>query len=272
MDLTQAAAASAARYGFPLCIQLSVPLALDDKRFAQILELLADEGFYGVELNITDFRVWTPERLRPLLERYSLKMTMLASGAYAREHYLSLGSRNEQLRRESVNEFCQTMLPFAGEMNCGIICGFIKGSDDACVSQLQRSVEDISSYADSSVVPLYLEATNHYDSPLLCTLDEAAALAGPRWNILPDTYHMNIEECSMSAPLAKYSGRYENLHISDNNRYFPGFGAIDFFPLLQMLKATGYRGTISIEGRTHGLLSEDIQKSCRYLAAVAARL
>lgn len=272
MDLMRTAAASAAQYGFPLCIQLSVPQDPDDKRFVQLLELLAGAGFYGVELNITDFRIWTPERLQPLLDRYSLKMTMLASGAYAKEHGLSLGSRNEQLRRESVRALCQMMIPFAGEMNCGIICGFIKGTDNACVSQLQRSIEDISGHAGSSGVPLYLEATNHYDSPLLCTLDEAAALAGSQWHILPDTYHMNIEERSMTAPLAKYAGRYENLHISDNNRYFPGFGAIDFFPLLQLLKATDYRGTISIEGRTRGPLSEDIQRSCRYLAAVAARL
>ncbi|EEG56572.1 hypothetical protein CLOSTASPAR_01352 [[Clostridium] asparagiforme DSM 15981] len=90
--------------------------------------------------------------------------------------------------------------------------------------------------------------------------------------ILPDTYHMNIEETSTTAALTTYAGHYHNLHVSDNNRYFPGIGAIDFAGIMRQLKGLGYDGTITIEGRVLKSLSEDTVFSAGYLAGIGAQL
>ena len=72
------------RYAFPLCIQLALPKDPEDASFAETLALLKDLGFYGVELNVIDFDVWTPAVVKDLLSRYDLKMSHLATGACAR--------------------------------------------------------------------------------------------------------------------------------------------------------------------------------------------
>ena len=58
------------KYGFPLCIQLVPPDDIyGDKEFADTLELLKEKGFYGVELNITDFQGIDPEKLKVFLAK-----------------------------------------------------------------------------------------------------------------------------------------------------------------------------------------------------------
>lgn len=76
----------------------------------------------------------------------------------------------------------------------------------------------------------------------------------------------------MLAAMIEYAEYYSNIHLSDNNRYYPGFGAIDFYSVLSVLKGMNYQGTMAIEGRNFYSLREDIQRSCQYLLNVADRL
>ena len=171
------------------------------------------------------------------------------------------------------------MLDCAAGFGAGVICGFIKGgpSGDKTVAsrQLRASLEELDRLGKTAAAPLYLEATNHYEALLVNTLEEGAALTAGLSHpvyILPDTYHMNIEETSTTAALTQYAGHYHNLHVSDNNRYFPGIGAIDFAGIMRQLKGLGYDGTITIEGRVLKSLAEDTVFSAGYLAGIGAQL
>ncbi len=259
-------------YAFPLCIQLAGPDSLHDSAFAETLNQLQSLNFYGVELNITDFDSIKPQALKDYLDVYNLKMTMLATGAYAKKNGLSLSSPDEAIRKKTVDALCDILIPFAEKMGCDIICGFIKGDTQASDAQLEKSVAEVCERRNNTSVHIYLEATNHYESGVINMLSDGARLAHKPWYILPDTYHMNIEECSLFAPLEKYQDLYRNLHISDNNRYFPGYGSINFYQILLFLKAMNYQGTISIEGRTLGSLSENIEKSSQYIAQISSRI
>lgn len=257
---------------FPLCIQLNMPSSLEDGDFIKTMELLQSLGFYGVELNVTDFEGVSPDMLSRFLSQYDLKMTMLATGVYAKQEGLSLGSVNEEVRKKTVDVMCRILIPFAEKMDCDLICGYIKGGADAEVSQLKKSICEIREHTEGTKVNLYLEATNHYDAGIVHTVREAAELTDTAWRVLPDTYHMNMEETSMAAAIVGHSSLYRNIHISDNNRCFPGFGGIDFYQVFQLLKAISYEGTVSIEGRVCRSLREDIIKSCRYLESVYSRM
>ena len=59
---------------------------------------------------------------------------------------------------------------------------------------------------------------------------------------------MNIEEVNIAAELYKYSSYFEAIHFSDNNRYLPGYGAIDFKKILTTLIAVNFSGYIGLEG------------------------
>ena len=77
-----------------------------------------------------------------------------------------------------------------------------------------------------------IEATNHKEASIIRTLKEGARaidfLDCPFIRLLADTYHMNIEEPSLVDSLSEYMNYYPHLHISDDNRAYPGLGSLDF--------------------------------------------
>jgi sugar phosphate isomerase/epimerase len=77
---------------------------------------------------------------------------------------------------------------------------------------------------------------------------------------------MNIEEADTFAAFTTYAEYYDAVHISDNNRYFPGFGAIRFQEIIEPLKAQGYTGGLAIEGNIHNTFIDDVTRSMAYLA------
>lgn len=267
------------RYGFPLCIQLTLPEKFEDDRdFAETMELLQDCGFYGVELNIIDFVNTDPEKLKCYLKRFGLRLTMVATGVFAKKNRLSLSSTVELVRKQSVRAFDQ-IVPFAEALDAGIICGFIKGGSKeepaTAKRKLRLSIDAIKEKFGNSLSCIYLEATNHYEAATVNKVSEGVDFLGEElknMRVLPDTYHMNMEESSMLAAMIEYAEYYSNIHLSDNNRYYPGFGAIDFYSVLSVLKGMNYQGTMAIEGRNFYSLREDIQRSCQYLLNVADRL
>ena len=270
------------RFAFPLNIQLPFMEATTrNQDFADVLKLLQAEGFSGVELNLDCFD--DPDGVRGLLAQYDLRLSMAASGAYAVRHGLSLSAADESVREAAVAAV-RKMLSFAAAVNdadgslaggkTGVICGFMKGAAkqdaDIAAAQMRKSLDAL----EGAAAPLYLEATNHYEATLVNTLAEGAAMVGERSNIhvLPDTYHMNIGERDTAAALARYAGMYRNVHLSDNNRYFPGFGAIDFRAVYALLHGLGYDGVTAVEGRTYRSLREDIVETAAYLESCSRGL
>jgi sugar phosphate isomerase/epimerase len=123
---------------------------------------------------------------------------------------------------------------------------------------------------------LLVEATNHYESSVANSLEDAAAtiqdFRNPYLRILPDTYHMNIEERSMFGALIRFMDLYDSLHISDNNRLFPGLGGLDFLGLLRFLRDVGYAGGIAIEGNVRDSFEEDLGASMGLLRHMLLQL
>ena len=114
-----------------------------------------------------------------------------------------------------------------------------------------------------------IEATNHKVASIIRTLKEGARaidfLDCPFIRLLADIYHMNIEEPSLLDSLSEYMDYYPHLHISDDNRAYPGLGSLDFAAIYRKLVESGYRGTVAVEGNIqHGLL-EDTQICAAYL-------
>lgn len=108
------------------------------------------------------------------------------------------------------------------------------------------------------------------------SVQQAAGLVqefkNPYLQILPDSYHMAIEEKDMAYALLKNRSFFQQVHLSDNNRYFPGYGAINFFEFLCILKGMGYNGTIAVEGNICNSLQQDIAFTAAYLQNISKRM
>ena len=96
---------------------------------------------------------------------------------------------------------------------------------------------------------------NRFEQFLFNTAKEAIAFAeevgSPRAKVHIDTFHMNIEEDSMSDAIALTgkSGRLGHFHVSESNRRVPGLGPtnIDWPAVGKALRSVGYRGAVVME-------------------------
>ena len=264
------------QYYFPLSIQLTLPEDFrGDKEFRKNLSLLQNYGFFGIELNIARPELIDKKDLNSFLKEYGLKFTMFASGAAARASNLSLSHNNPDVREDAV-EKCIKIINFSAKMEAGVILGFFKGGPSRKVDRAREffmeSLEQISPYAWNKKVPILVEATNRYESAVANSLEDTYELIEYWENrfirMLPDTFHMNIEESNMYEALRKYAHCYDSLHISDNNRYFPGLGAIDFAEIIRFLKELDYKGGIAIEGNIKNSFIDDLEASMSYLAPI----
>lgn len=265
-------------YLYPLSIQLAMPESLNSPEFLCILDTLRRYGFSGIELNITDFERYAPTDYIGLLKEYGLRLTMIATGAYAKAKRLSLTDESDAERLRAVSEL-QRILAFARETGSGVICGFLKGSAGterrAAEQRMLDSLRRLNDAARREQVEVLLEATNHYETSAAIGLQETVGLLdelkNPCFRVLPDTYHMNIEEPDSVYALMRCRGRYSSVHLSDNNRRFPGLGGMDFYPILAALKGMDYRGGLAVEGSCGTDLCGEIALSAEYLAGVSRR-
>jgi sugar phosphate isomerase/epimerase len=264
------------RYRYFLSIQTVLPEDYQtNAEFARNLETLKRLAFDGVELNMRDPTAVDPQALQAYLARFGLTLAMFASGLTAKSFNLSLCSADEGRRRESIRR-CREFLEFAQTFGAGVIAGYLKGSvsdgTPGARERLEASVAELAPAADRLRTPLLIEAVNRYEAPIGRSVAETCALienaGSPFVQILPDTFHMNIEEANMEAALADHRAHFASFHLSDNNRHFPGLGAIDFGRVVDILGRIGYQGKVAIEGNIRTSFVEDVETSMRILAPI----
>jgi sugar phosphate isomerase/epimerase len=100
-------------------------------------------------------------------------------------------------------------------------------------------------------VDLVLECWNRYETYFLNRLAEAAELwretGLANGGVMADTFHMNIEESSITDAIFDVGGLLRHVHLADSNRSAPGTGHIDFGLVLGALAAIGYDGYLCFE-------------------------
>lgn len=241
--------------------------------FEKQLKQFEKLGFYGIELNLANLEIITPVDLKRLLEEYNLKISYFATGLYGRLRGYSLSSDSEELRKKSVRGLLRQM-EYASQIGSGVIVGFMKGNPSLTGrdgwKRLKMSLDEV---AGAGAVIL-LEATCHYETSLILTVKDAVemikVLEKPEsFYVLPDTCCMNMEECDMFYALRSIAGRYRNIHFSDSNACFPGLGGINFSAVINVLRETGYVGTVCLEaGCFRQGMMEDLTESVRYLEQI----
>ena len=114
---------------------------------------------------------------------------------------------------------------------------------------------DLALYADKQRVRLALEPLCRYDNSIINTVEDGLALVNSagreNLGLLLDTFHMNIEEKSISEAIRAAgragSRKLFHLHACENDRGVLGTGLIDWRKVSSALDAVGYNGYVSIE-------------------------
>ncbi len=245
----------------------------DNEDVTRDFATLEELGFWGVELNMADPARFDIDDVTAFLDGFGLKLSMYASGLTAKTFGITLSAEDEEVRSNAVEKVRQ-MIDLVAHTGAGIIFGYMKGpaglNPATAARQFQTSLAELVDTAAEAGVPLIVEATNRYEATLAHSVDEAWELAAPfegkNVYILPDTFHMNIEEADMEDALRRHVDHFISFHVSDNNRFFPGLGAIDFAEILEMLKRVGFSsGRLGIEGNIAESFRSDIRRSAELL-------
>lgn len=101
-----------------------------------------------------------------------------------------------------------------------------------------------------------LEPLNRYESRYLNlvsdNLEIIEAVDHPNAGLLPDTFHMSIEEADVASSIRAAGDRVAHVHLGDNNRLLPGHGRLDWPSIFGALGEIGFEGAVSLECSTEG--------------------
>jgi len=148
---------------------------------------------------------------------------------------------------------------FAERLGASVVLGSIRGRlDDSSSGTQQRGYQtavdasrELAQFAAGHGVRLTIEPINRYETNFLNTVDETLTfldeVGEDGIGVLLDTFHMNIEESSMSDAFHTAGDRLWHVHWVDSNRCAPGMGHTDFRSLWHALADVGYDGFLSAE-------------------------
>jgi sugar phosphate isomerase/epimerase len=214
-------------------------------------------GCQGVELNILDPQEVDGAELQRLLRRHELAVCTLATGQAFGKHGLSLVSADPEVRRRTMARLeAHTLL--AARLECAVTIGLIRGllsGDESEQSEGSKRIADglgqFAHMADGMGVRVLLEPLNRYECNNVNSLPDGLALiediGAANLYLLADTFHMNIEDVDMAANLRAAGSRLGYVHLADSNRQAPGSGHTSFAPLIEALRAIGYKRYLSAE-------------------------
>ena len=261
-------------------IGIQCPVAIDanyrsNETVTEYMKAAAEFRLSFAELNVVDYNGVSAQGLVEWLDEFGLRLLNLATGATAAQRGHSLAHPEAAVRQDAIDtlkdgmRFASEVGGFTGGAAPGMILGLVQGnSAESKAKQRERfrgALEELLPTAEKQGVCLVIEATNRYLSGVSHTVEESVEfikqLGSDRLRVLPDTYHMNIEERDMTAELLRYLSYIDELHISDNNRLYPGLGAIGFRHVIDCLEAAGFRGAYVIEGNIESDLTSSLRSA-----------
>jgi sugar phosphate isomerase/epimerase len=216
----------------------------------------ARHGFDAVEIFPPSSKELPLSRLRESMERHSLKVAAIGTGAGWVKHKLRLTDADPAVRQKA-REFIHGIVNLAGFVGAPAILGSMQGRWEGDVSReqaldwLAEALVDLGQRASAHGQVFLYEPLNRYETNLFHRAAEAAAFLDERnisgVKLLCDLFHMNIEEADVAGALREVAPRLGHVHFADTNRQAIGCGHLDVAPVAAVLKEIGYAGYVSAE-------------------------
>lgn len=128
---------------------------------------------------------------------------------------------------------------------------------------------ELLSRIEGTSASVLLEPLNRYESRYLNSIADNLRIIEnvnhPRAGLLPDTFHMSIEEQDMPQALREAGSRIRHVHLGENNRLLPGSGALDWATMFQALHDIGYTGAVNLECSTGTNPQESLPATAAFL-------
>ncbi|MFE6971331.1 sugar phosphate isomerase/epimerase family protein [Isoptericola sp. NPDC057653] len=226
----------------------------DDEGLRTAFRGTAEAGFELIELPMFAPRGWNVGLTRSLAEEYGLAVT--ASLGLTDDVNISSADTAVVSRGEAhLTAVLEVLHDLGASHLCGVVYGPMKKhsrpATEAEVRAGQDALRRLAGRADDLGIRLGLEIVNRYETNILNTaaqglryVDEVGA---DNVGVHLDTYHMNIEESGLFAPVLDAARHLEYVHVGESHRGYLGTGTVDFPSFFRALRHVGYDGPIVFE-------------------------
>lgn len=224
-----------------------------------IISTVKDLGFDLFEFGAPWLVEQSDERIaefRKAAENAGLRLTV-SLGLSTAQDISSPDAATRKVGLDLLSDIARAMAKVGAKMCSGIVHGAWNGKIDSYDEKAARwdnSVKTMKEackvFADEGVV-FNVEVVNRFENFLINDCAEAMKyideVGSPQLGIHLDTFHMNIEEDSMTGAIISAGKRLNYFHIGENNRKFPGLGNMPWKEIFAALKAADYQGPIAME-------------------------
>lgn len=216
----------------------------------------ARHGFDAVEIFAPAANAVPIGTTRELMERHSLKVAAVGTGAGWVKHKLRLTDPDPAVRAKA-REFIYGLINLGGYLGAPAIIGSMQGRWEGAVSReqaldwLAQELGALGERAAAHGQVLLYEPLNRYETNLFNRNADAAEFISAHGlkhvKLLCDLYHMNIEEQNLAESLRATGPLVGHVHFADSNRRAIGLGHTDMAPISAALRDIGYAGYLSAE-------------------------
>ncbi|MBN8204424.1 sugar phosphate isomerase/epimerase [Microbacterium esteraromaticum] len=227
----------------------------------------AEAGFDLIEFPLMDPFAFDVGAARRVLDEHGLAVSAslgLSDATDVTSDDPAVVAAGEALLMRAVD----VLADLGGTHFCGVIYSAMKKYmlpvSEVGVARSQRSIARVVDHAASRGVQVSLEVVNRYETNVLNTARQAVEYVGqvdrPGLGIHLDTYHMNIEESDMTAPVLDAAELLRYVHIGESHRGYLGTGTVDFDAFFKALGRIGYDGPIVFESFSSAVVADDLSR------------
>ena len=241
------------------------------------VEMIADLGYAGLDLFIKHAGEPGIDKILASIKRSGLEVFLLAAVSVFVDDGLFLSSPQRDIRKEIIRRM-KSQIDLAAEIGAMVPIGVLRGSEGGKdrLKWLAESLFELFEHTQKSGVKLVIEPVNRYETSLINSVTDALEFIDtfglPKFDLLVDIFHMNIEEQYIDLSLRKAGAQIGHVHIADSNRRVPGMGHIDWESVFQTLWEIGYSGHCSIEAIPGPNAEEDAKFSYQFLQKEISKL
>lgn len=239
------------------------------------IEKAAKFGYDGVELALKDPSEITAAELGSMLKKNGIEVSAISTGQVFAARGLTFTDEDAESRSavyETFKSFIDLASDFGGLVNIGRTRGSIKGRDinhweDLFIDMANK----VADYAEPRGVKLILEPVNRYEIDSINNCDQCVDLLKKvnrkNFTMMPDIFHMNMEDADMAQALIRNREWVEYVHLADSNRWAPGYGHMDFDTFFSALGKIGFKGWATVECLPFPEPDTAAKKAVEYLRA-----
>jgi sugar phosphate isomerase/epimerase len=243
----------------------------------RVLHHIKGLGFSGVELNLTPNVCFEMEALARFVESIELPVVSFLTGANYFTEGLCLSSPEVVVRDRAVRRLqdcVATASLFGALLVIGQMQGFLSDEPDQSKGEarIESCLKRVVDTAEQYGTTIAFEPVNHLQVGFHNTLEAVMALAGridsPRFKPMLDSFHMNIEEVSLTEPIYRASPNLVHFHVCESNGSFLGSGHLNLPAVFAALNKIEYRGFASVKVYRHSW-EVGAEQSIRYLQSLS---